>query len=745
MKRKILAIFATLCLIISAIPMSVGAAEADFDKWDGTSVSLDWITGSATYDGTYENKNTRTHQAYPIDALLSEPTADTKYYKVTGYEAGTTFVLDSAADLAGLAALMNTGAEHKAKGWFDNCTFVITKNIDLDNKKWTPIGKSNSYDIGAAMIVGSLGKADGTGSAITVKNLKMELTDNGGFVGTQQGGGMKNIIMDTVTIDATAGAVAPFVGYSKGDAKFTPVYENLTAKNVTMNGTATGDGRLGGIIGYLNATGTISNCHFEGSIINSGKQTGGIVGHLKNENTILNCSVKGTINGTNSGDEVLGGIAGRGDGAALTVKNCTVDASIINDGVGRTGGIAGFVPAGITVSDCVIKGEIIGNALDTGRGGVGGVSGLERGVCSISNVVVLSDISSAAVGGAGGIVGLQDKAISDNSKVTISKCYVASDITGEKSLGGFIGTAQAENTIVDCQFDGTIIPTATEAGAFIGTLNALSGGTKLTLTNCLNTGFAMNCNEESAKQFALIGLAAKDAGAGEIILSGCYTNMPLELAGVVTAEGIWAVNTDKTFAASKPAAVTLDNMNATGLAGYDFTNTWVAVTGKVATLKNAQSYVSAYDAVADLSWFTPAFLTNKSVEIANASQLAGLAKIAPAVSAKDYKVNIADGVALPTEADFGKDWYGVMYQNGVLISTITPSTPDDGNDNTDNGGNNETPADTEAKPADTTAAPAPAETQAPEKKGCGSMVGASVLLIAVAAITPVLVRRKEND
>ena len=61
-------------------------------------------------------------------------TADTTWYN----ESDATFTIGTTEELAGLAELVNEGKDFSKK------TIKLGENIDLDGKKWTPIGGSNT-------------------------------------------------------------------------------------------------------------------------------------------------------------------------------------------------------------------------------------------------------------------------------------------------------------------------------------------------------------------------------------------------------------------------------------------------------------------------------------------------------------------------------------------------------------------------------------------------------------------------
>ena len=90
MKKRLFTLLLAVCIVTAVL--TIGAA-AD-NTWDG-SVNTDWYNDSAPE-----------------------------------------FTIDTAAELAGLAKLVNEGNNFSGK------TITLGANIDLANKEWTPIGKS---------------------------------------------------------------------------------------------------------------------------------------------------------------------------------------------------------------------------------------------------------------------------------------------------------------------------------------------------------------------------------------------------------------------------------------------------------------------------------------------------------------------------------------------------------------------------------------------------------------------------
>lgn len=162
---------------------------------------------------------------------------DTSWY--TNDTTVSTFYISTAAQLAGLAKLVNEGNNFSKK------TIQLTKDIRLNEQdvptgghEWTPIGKNPKRFEGTF---------DGNGH--TVSGL---------------------YINDTTVIKGLFGRV-----------------NNATIKNLIVTGSVTvpKKANIGGIVGYASNS-TIQNCGFYGTVTAGPSNTGGVIGGGK---TVLNC------------------------------------------------------------------------------------------------------------------------------------------------------------------------------------------------------------------------------------------------------------------------------------------------------------------------------------------------------------------------------------------------------------------------------------------------------------------------
>lgn len=360
MKRKLLSLAMIAALCLTMLPTAGWAADGEIDDWQVPEAPT--TTGSWTDAGNYE-----------INWYTDNPSA-------------TEFELEDAADLAGLAAIVNgtaknaSGATIKDDFAGDTITVKSGSTIDLKDKQWTPIGNRAAY----------------------------------AFKGTFDG---KNVEITGMTISGdSAISGAGLFGYVNNG-----IVQNVSVSGAYINATIANNGAVGGIVGILTGTqndesnqGKISNCSFSGNIIVNGKElvtcAGGIVGSVSSlgyggvyPNLIVeSCENKATIQGVAI---YMGGIAGN-NGKADTIKSCTNNGKLQSTRYSQNalGGIVGYTQG--AVEQCENKAVVTSIGRTTPADGygtyyVGGIAGLMR-ACEISgckNTAAVSSAHSVYMGG----------------------------------------------------------------------------------------------------------------------------------------------------------------------------------------------------------------------------------------------------------------------------------------------------------------------------------------------------------
>ena len=234
---------------------------------------------------------------------------DTEWYNTTD----TSFEIANAEELAGFAALVNTGADS-----FAGKTLTLTSDIDLANIEWVPIGNAD-----ADVFVGFKGTFDGQGH--TISNLFIESDSWGkglfGYMDASANATVQNVTIDKVNITASdcAGAV---VGYTTFGT-----FSNITVTNATVTTTTT-DGYAGALTG-CGYNSDYVGCSVDNAAITSGGSfAGGITGYQCNYNkSFADCSV---TNSTITGYAAVGGISGIVHAGGTAFSGCTVENVILN-------------------------------------------------------------------------------------------------------------------------------------------------------------------------------------------------------------------------------------------------------------------------------------------------------------------------------------------------------------------------------------------------------------------------------
>ena len=269
---------------------------------------------------------------------------DTTWYNTTDTE----FVIGTAEELAGLAAIVNGTANTNARATiqddFAGKTIKLVSNINLNNINWTPIG-SFEYDRDAqkyANYVVFRGNFDGQG--YTINNLKIDAptTEGVALFACAEAGTIQNLTMNNVNI----------VGGSHAGAIL---------------------GRGGSAYGKKN---TIINCHVTGdiNIVVDWAYAGAIVGKA-NTLSISGCTV------TPNGDGVITATNRNAVGSVLgwieqpsTIANCKATNMKLT-GWANIGSISGFLSQGTTMEGCYAENIVLTKTRELGHPTIGVFAG----------------------------------------------------------------------------------------------------------------------------------------------------------------------------------------------------------------------------------------------------------------------------------------------------------------------------------------------------------------------------------
>ena len=180
------------------------------------------------------------------------------------------YLIDSAEDLAGLAALVNGNRSRSAAAQqtYKGKHFKLTTDINLCNIQWTPIGSNGS-------------KFEGTfdGQGHTIYNLVVDGYENCGLFGSVFGGGeIKNVNVENATVVANrkSGVIVGSIYGKVTNCRVTNATVTLVP-DLQNDGTYDNGDKAGGIVGYA-CNAYITDNKVDGLTLKGYRDLGGIIG-----------------------------------------------------------------------------------------------------------------------------------------------------------------------------------------------------------------------------------------------------------------------------------------------------------------------------------------------------------------------------------------------------------------------------------------------------------------------------------
>ncbi|MCL2283859.1 MAG: hypothetical protein FWC26_11145 [Fibromonadales bacterium] len=221
-------------------------------------------------------------------------TVDSTWY-ISDKEA-TSYTITTAAQLAGLATVVNRGTNFSGKTITLGANIILNdtnaqggwrnwNSSTIDLRQWAPIGNSSN------MFYGSF---DGNGKLIIGLYIS-RTSDYQGLFGCIRGN-ISNLGVAGFYVKG-GGAVGSVVGSNRG-----------TIVNSYAVGNVSGTNYVGGVVGN-NDSGTIANSYAVGSV-SGDSRVGGVVGN-NTSGTIANSYAVGSVSGTS----YVGGVVGSNNGA----------------------------------------------------------------------------------------------------------------------------------------------------------------------------------------------------------------------------------------------------------------------------------------------------------------------------------------------------------------------------------------------------------------------------------------------
>ena len=324
MKKKVLSLLLTLCLVMALVPMTAFAEEAP-------------SFGGGT--GTQQDP----------------------------------WLITSQADLIALAEFLNSGNaetfDTDENAHVENCHgyyFKQTADIDLTGVTWEPIGYSGGYYFA--------GNYDGDGHTISNATSTGKNDADGfataGIFGWVAFGSVENLHVKNANFVAIGQNNYSYVGGIAGVCYGSSI-ENCSVVNSSLESKRNNNNNCAGsIVGYSTG-GTFEKCAAENNQVKTMAYGGGFVGEVDDDPAYgagkstftncytANCSVSSKTDDV-QGVSLVGGFAGEMTDSALTVKNCYVYRAMLSTegtavpGIKATGVFAGHLwgDSSIVVTNC---------------------------------------------------------------------------------------------------------------------------------------------------------------------------------------------------------------------------------------------------------------------------------------------------------------------------------------------------------------------------------------------------------
>lgn len=325
--------------------------------------------------------------------------------------------------------------------------FKMVDDVDLDKYPWAPVNFSADYQI------------DFDGNGHTISNLSIDNSsgtyDFSGFFGLLHG------FVHSVTFDnanVTGGAkISGIVAGRSGASSYAADLRHVIVRNSTLTSS---NNYVGGLIGYVKKSNTISYCKVENTTISSTagnvnpSLVGGLIGELTpNAGTnISDCSAENvTITGgcTNTNRSGLGGLIGRINDVNVIISRCHTTGTLTSGSTNNVGGLVGFITStGNSISNCYSTCTISRGY--TYAGGLVGQCGADAGLTIDRCFASGSIVWKGGYGGKGGLIGaiLGSGVTLKNSVAWNSNISGGHDLTDESS-GAVVGYTHPNCVLTD--------------------------------------------------------------------------------------------------------------------------------------------------------------------------------------------------------------------------------------------------------------------------------------------------------
>ncbi|MCL2283984.1 MAG: YDG domain-containing protein [Fibromonadales bacterium] len=500
------------------------------------------------------------------------------------------FEISSAEDLRGLANLVNGITTVR----FSGKTIKLTRDVDLGDENWTPIGNNSSTN-------NFLGTFDGQGHIISGLSVDINATASGA---------------------SAAGGLFGFVGVFGQSPSPEGQIKNVNIVASKISVKAYSYAYAGGLVGYYRSEHPILNCHVKADSIISKNYVGGLVGYFGIA-SIRNSSVRANVV---SLDYWAGGLvgyavdnSGAGNNSKMEFSDNYTSGSVQSVGsTPYTGGLIGYLnneglgAKAAVVTNCYSSANILSIGGDPYAGGL---IGRVQNAITIDNSYSIGDVTATAKGvtnsfRCGGLVGQWNRGSNISNKSVISNSYSSGEITilreasgnGNFYCGGLVGylIGSASMTISNSYTSGkvTINKIASATGTYY--MGGLIGGDMdnklIEITNSYAGGNVLGVNDGSASKVRAGGIFGHYMySEGDQITSVYYnSDSTSKFAGIICNSMINCDSSTTTlpgiFGKTEVALKKQETFS-----GWDFAGTWGITENKLMPYLRSINHVSNVD------------------------------------------------------------------------------------------------------------------------------------------------------
>ena len=390
MKKIISTLLAIILVMGMIVPMAITASADEPAVWDGKANIKWYFDGEAEGTGIYKI-NTAADLAgfaYLVNASCENNSVVTGVYydadyNVLGYRAGAQFSARKLPAFVSYTPTANDGSQVTVGDTFVGkkvklCADIVLNTGDASTwgenapaNNWSPIGIAHddeSWD-NVPKFIGSFDGQGYTISGMYVNTTRSDAKDWAvglfGLVAIKSVAEIKNVSIDNFYVTGSLN-VGGFVGRTKGALTI----ENCYASNGYIVAAKEQQGTF--VASTTEGAFTLENCGVDNVTLKGAKKIGALIGlELSSPVTLINCYAKATIEGENYGGALIGATK---DGS-VTVENAYSVVNINTTAVdaetqapaGKAGIICGLVEGGTTVAASnyyYVKNAVAGTIID---------------------------------------------------------------------------------------------------------------------------------------------------------------------------------------------------------------------------------------------------------------------------------------------------------------------------------------------------------------------------------------------